>query len=176
MKGANVLSVQCAIGTAAVYQRYARIRGQFYFEPTYSGSFFGRPLTLCGLCHKALTPMVATKRCENCWEMEGRIQRSPAVAYAVLRHALGGTIGPIWRTRDGRYLPVRVMELDHLRNAIWHLRTQGFCTGTEYDDALTGSASARGDMATYYADQEVASLRPHPSLDMLERELQRRGS
>lgn len=37
----------------------------------------------CGLCGKT-TSFTNTKRCDNCWEMEGRIQRSPAIALRIL--------------------------------------------------------------------------------------------
>ena len=37
----------------------------------------------CGLCGKP-TPMTGTKRCDFCWEMEGRIRREPDLARKVL--------------------------------------------------------------------------------------------
>lgn len=37
----------------------------------------------CGLCGKP-TRMTSTKRCDNCWEMEGRMQRNPDVALRIL--------------------------------------------------------------------------------------------
>lgn len=37
----------------------------------------------CGLCGKP-TLMTGTKRCDNCWEMEGRIRRSPDIARKIL--------------------------------------------------------------------------------------------
>lgn len=37
----------------------------------------------CGLCGKP-TLMTGTKRCDNCWEMEGRIRRNPEIARKIL--------------------------------------------------------------------------------------------
>lgn len=37
----------------------------------------------CGLCGKP-TMMTGTRRCDGCWELEGRIQRDPALAWRIL--------------------------------------------------------------------------------------------
>lgn len=37
----------------------------------------------CGLCGTP-TKLTGTQRCDNCWEMEGRIQRNPEIARKIL--------------------------------------------------------------------------------------------
>lgn len=43
----------------------------------------GRPTVPCGICG-AQTPMTGTKRCDWCWEIEGRIRRNPERAQQIL--------------------------------------------------------------------------------------------
>lgn len=44
---------------------------------------FGRELVPCELCSDP-TPMSGTKRCDRCWELEGRIEMNPDLARKVL--------------------------------------------------------------------------------------------
>jgi predicted HAD superfamily Cof-like phosphohydrolase len=43
---------------------------------------------LCELCQKNMTPMLGTRRCDSCWELENRILANPALALQVL-HKIG---------------------------------------------------------------------------------------
>ncbi len=52
---------------------------------------YGTPLTpttaptvLCGLCRVVQTPMLGTRRCDSCWELEHRILSAPDLARKVL--------------------------------------------------------------------------------------------
>lgn len=45
----------------------------------------------CGLCG-TMTSMLGTKRCDSCWELEGRIQRNPQLASKIL-----GSLGYVSR-------------------------------------------------------------------------------
>ncbi len=42
-----------------------------------------RPTVPCGIC-KQPTPMLGTRRCDGCWELEQRIQHQPELARAIL--------------------------------------------------------------------------------------------
>ncbi len=42
-----------------------------------------RPTVPCGLCGQQ-TPMIATKRCDRCWELEKRVQADPEIALAII--------------------------------------------------------------------------------------------
>ena len=50
-----------------------------------------RPHVPCGLCGEP-TPMLGTKRCDRCWELEKRVQRAPAIALKVLIECAAETI------------------------------------------------------------------------------------
>jgi hypothetical protein len=41
------------------------------------------PTTPCELCG-APTPMLSTKRCDRCWELEHRIEQDPELALKIL--------------------------------------------------------------------------------------------
>ena len=45
---------------------------------------FNQKLVACELCGH-LTPMTGTKRCDRCWELEGRIRRDIELARKILR-------------------------------------------------------------------------------------------
>jgi hypothetical protein len=42
-----------------------------------------KPTVPCGVCGKSTT-MTGTKRCDRCWELEGRIKRDPELARKIL--------------------------------------------------------------------------------------------
>lgn len=81
---------------------------------------------------------------------------------------------PIWETKDGRILRLKDMQTSHIVNAVQMLRRQGWCSFAEFDFAWATLASVTGDMASYYAEQACANLRPTRMIDAMEEELEQR--
>lgn len=42
----------------------------------------------CEICGEQ-TPMIATKRCDRCWELERRIRADPDIAWRILIRGIG---------------------------------------------------------------------------------------
>lgn len=130
----------------------------------------GQPTVPCQWCGRP-TPMVGTQCCDNCWEMSSRIQ-----AYPLLARKMLGALGPIWVTKDGRRIPVTDMETAHIENTLAMLKRKGWCSPEEFTSAWCSLGMCRGEMATYYAEQAVVSMKPAKIVGVLEDELLRRKS
>lgn len=81
----------------------------------------------------------------------------------------------LWTTKDGRKLSVRKMSLGHIKNCIALLRRRGYVSEAEFVDACGWGFSMNGEMASYYAEQEIAQMLPTRMLDIMQEELDRRG-
>lgn len=80
-----------------------------------------------------------------------------------------------WTTRDGRRLRLTEMGTDHLRNTAAFLRRRGYCATSEFDASWCSALACNGDMASYYAEQYCADLRPLALLDEIDAEIARRA-
>jgi hypothetical protein len=47
----------------------------------------------CAICTTP-TPMTGTRRCDRCWELEGRIERNPTIAREILERVESGLPRP----------------------------------------------------------------------------------
>lgn len=79
-----------------------------------------------------------------------------------------------WRCADGRLIEIADMATDHLKNAAAHLRRNRVVTPDEWWRGVAAAASCQGEMASYYADQEVTGMIPSRKLAAMEDELRRR--
>jgi hypothetical protein len=136
------------------------------------------PCKYCGVA----TRMTGTQTCDNCWEVACRVRHMPAETLCkILRgerepqqmtellYAMRGKGPWKWRTRDGRMLNMEDMSTEHLRNCVSLLRSKGYCSTVEFEDAWSAVASCRGDMASYYAEQQASSLLPSLVIDQMEK-------
>lgn len=92
--------------------------------------------------------------------------------------------GTYWRSNDGQIHVIAQMPSRHLRNIVPFLhRIAVQMLDQEIEDAIVGAGWLQGEMATYYADQEIDSLLredPHnwlarqPVMQAILRELARR--
>ena len=81
----------------------------------------------------------------------------------------------VWRTKDKRVILIADMEDEHLLNSIEMLKRNGYCTIAAYDAGCAALGSQRGEMAQYYAEQEMTNAKPCHELDWLIEEAKRRG-
>lgn len=79
-----------------------------------------------------------------------------------------------WITKDKRKLLVTEMETEHIKNCIKMLKRAGYCSMEDFNSAWAGLSMLRGEMALYYAEQEVDTMTPHPAIDVFEMELAKR--
>ncbi|WP_162580534.1 hypothetical protein [Variovorax sp. PBS-H4] len=59
------------------------------------------PEVPCGLCGTPTT-MTGTRRCDRCWELEGRVKRDPEIALRVLTE-MGALPAVAWRRWKGKF-------------------------------------------------------------------------
>ncbi len=76
-----------------------------------------------------------------------------------------------WTTKDGRVLRLSEMSTDHLKNAAAMLRRKGYCSVDEFELSWSALSMCQGEMASYYAEQACADLRPTRALDALDAEI-----
>lgn len=87
---------------------------------------------------------------------------------------------PVWKTKNGREIPVRKMDPAHLWNA-WRFVDRKIVTYYEtFDFTYDPVFGLRGEMALYYAEQELDEMaNALPTLrswrQIFEKELKRRG-
>lgn len=81
----------------------------------------------------------------------------------------------LWTTKEGHKIPVRKMSVDHIKNCMAMLRRRGYVSEAEFVAACGWGFSMNGEMASYYAEQEVAQMCPTRMLDIMQEELDRRG-
>jgi hypothetical protein len=83
--------------------------------------------------------------------------------------------GPgIWVTKDGREVPIKEMEDEHLLNTIRMLRRKGVVS-TDVFDSCAAYAFSNNNMAAMAAEQELSRMYLNPRFDELLEELGRRG-
>lgn len=80
-----------------------------------------------------------------------------------------------WRCKDGRVLSVSEMGTDHIKSAMVVLRRNRYVSRRDFADAVCSMASIGGEMASYYAEQELAGMKPTQMLDEMEAELEKRA-
>ena len=83
-----------------------------------------------------------------------------------------------WITKDGRAIPLGQLENGHLINIVLMLRRNLQCAQADFDACMC-AMPRDGDMALYYADQELTSASDHVAavrarLADLEEEAERR--
>lgn len=83
-------------------------------------------------------------------------------------------MGVTWKTRDGRVLPIREMDTDHLRNCVNMLRRNGRVTAGELA-GMFAYASDAPDGAAMTVENEIAGSWPSKKLEAMEDEIARRG-
>ena len=76
-----------------------------------------------------------------------------------------------WKCKDGRVLDIQSMTTDHLKNTISMLRRNKFITPDEYLDMLSCAYSFQGEMAQYYAEQDLGNYSPSNTLAYMEETL-----
>lgn len=79
-----------------------------------------------------------------------------------------------WRCKDGLELDVEEMESAHIQNCINMLRRNGYVSLDTFWRAVGSASASQGEMASYYAEQEIADMMPTAILDEMEFELGRR--
>jgi hypothetical protein len=82
----------------------------------------------------------------------------------------------IWKTKDGREIPVEKMTRRHLINAYLMCRRNGYVSPATLEFYLN-TAGPTADMASYYFEQEQNQVFDSPvlvSMGYLEDELERR--
>ena len=99
--------------------------------------------------------------CENCAHNETSIEYGTPLPSPLL-------YGATWTTSDKRVLDLNEMSLAHLLNTHRLLKRKGFISTDDYDTALGFACSVQGEMASYYAEQEIADLKPHLFINTLE--------
>lgn len=82
-------------------------------------------------------------------------------------------MGMKWKCADGRIIEIEKMEIDHAKNCLSLLRKKGFVSIDEFWGSCQCASSCGGDMASYYAEQEIAAMRPHPVVDAFEKRISR---
>lgn len=80
-----------------------------------------------------------------------------------------------WKCKDGRVLSVSEMDTDHIKSAMAMLRRNQYVSAREFADAVCSTAGIGGEMASYYAEQEIAGMKPTQMLDEMEAELEKRA-
>ena len=81
-----------------------------------------------------------------------------------------------WKTRDGQVIPIKDLEIQHLKNIIKILKKKGFISQSTLDFYLTSSGPL-GDMASYAFEREQDKVFKAPvskELDWLIEELAKR--
>jgi hypothetical protein len=77
-----------------------------------------RPTVPCELCNTP-TPMLGTKRCDRCWELEGRIHGDPELARRILAKydASNRPQVPGDAMKDAHDLTIRIQNTPPLRGS-----------------------------------------------------------
>jgi hypothetical protein len=83
-------------------------------------------------------------------------------------------MGLSWRTKDGRVLTPKQMETDHIKNCLAMLKKAGYCSESNYINALGSAYSLQGEYAQMYAENEISNMKPTRMIDEFEEELEKR--
>ena len=81
----------------------------------------------------------------------------------------------VWKTLDGREIPIERLTTPHLKNIIAMLKRKGHVSAEEFGSSIAAAASMQGETAQMYAENEVATMKVNPMLDVLEMELEKRS-